>query len=293
METIEKTNGLLDNPKKNTIGFVVVILLLIACSSILFSVKEGEQASAFFFGKPTRDYLTPGLHVKWPWPIETINRVDKRLLLYTAREIILQEKKQKNLLIDWFCLWKVDNPKTYFTKVVNKGKAERRIDDNVSSDIAATLGENLFEDIVTNNRQKLLQEIHESSNKGLDDIDLSIKFLSFNRVELPNENKPAVFSDMIADRQKISNGFMAEGQKLQDSIKSNADYLASKIRSEAKLEAGIIKGRADSTRLALLNNAYNKSKELFRVYNEIETFKKSYSKNTEWTLTPDNLFPKR
>ena len=112
-------------------------------------------------------------------------------------------------------------------------------------------------------------------------------------IELPNENKPAVFSDMIADRQKISNGFMAEGQKLQDSIKSNADYLASKIRSEAKLEAGIIKGRADSTRLALLNNAYNKSKELFRVYNEIETFKKSYSKNTEWTLTPDNLFPKR
>ena len=293
METSEKTNGLLDNPKKNTIGFVVVMLLLIAGSSILFSVKEGEQASAFFFGKPTRDYLTPGLHVKWPWPIETINRVDKRLLLYTAREIILQEKKQKNLLIDWFCLWKVDNPKTYFTKVVNKGKAERRIDDNVSSDIAATLGENLFEDIVTNNRQRLLQEIHESSNKGLDDIDLSIKFLSFNRVELPNENKPAVFGDMIADRQKISNGFMAEGQKLQDSIKSNADYLASKIRSEAKLEAGIIKGRADSTRLALLNNEYNKSKELFRVYNEIETFKKSYSKNTEWILTPDNLFPKR
>lgn len=293
METTEKTNGLLNNPKKNIIATGVVIFLLIVCSSMLFIVKEGEQASAFRFEQPSRDYLTPGLHAKWPWPIETVNKVDKRLLLYTAREITLQEKTKKKLLIDWFCLWKVDNPKTYFTKVVNKGKAERRIDDNVSSDIAATLGENVFEDIVTNNRQKLLHEIHESSNKGLDDIDLSIKFLSFNRVELPNENKTAVFRDMIADRQKISNGYIAEGKKLEDSIKSNADYLASKTTSEAELEAGIIKGSADSTRLALLNNAYNKSKELFRVYNEIETFKKSYSKNTEWILTPDNLFPKR
>lgn len=293
METIEKANGLLHNSKKNTISFGIIMLLLMVISSTLFSVKEGEQASAFFFGKPTRDYLTPGLHVKWPWPIETLNKVDKRLLLYTAREMTLQEKTKKKLLIDWFCLWKVDNPKTYFTKVVNKGKAERRIDDNVSSDIAATLGENIFEDIVTNNRQELLHEIHKSSNKGLDDIDLSIKFLSFNRVELPNENKAAVFRDMIADRQKISNGYIAEGQKLQDSIKSNADYLASKTTSEAKLEAGIIKGRADSTRLALLNRAYNKSKDLFQIYNEIETFKKAYSKNTEWILTPNNLFPKK
>lgn len=289
-----KTNqGVFKNSKKNWIGAILLILIIFVLNSSIFILREGEQASAFAFGKPTRDYTSPGLQFKVPWPFETISKVDKRLLLYSGKEMTLQEKTKKKLLIDWFCLYRIDNPQTYFTKVVNLGKAERRIDDNVSSDIAAILGENIFEDIVTNRRQQLLSSIQRSSNKGLDDIDLSIKFLSFNRVELPDENKVAVFRDMIADRQKISNGYLAEGKRLQDSIQSAANFRVAEILSAAEKEAGIIKGFADSTRLAILNKAYEKSKELFRVYNEIETFKKSYSKNTEWVLTPETMIPRK
>lgn len=280
-----------ENTRINLIFAIILVVISVLLLSSLFTIREGEQASAFLFGKAKRDYTHAGLHAKLPW--ESIKKVDKRLLLYNAREMTLQEKTKKKLLIDWFCLFQIDNPKTYFTKVGTMAKAYHRIDDHISSDVAAILGENIFEDIVTNNRQILLDTIKGSSNKGLDDIDISVKFLSFNRVELPDENKEAVFSDMVADRNKISQGYLAEGQRIKDSISSSADFQAEDIRSNAKRLAEEIRGSADSTRLAMLNRAYAQSKELFHLYNEIETFKKAYSKNTEWILTPENLIPKR
>lgn len=293
METNQTSRFSFMNPftsqKTNIVLSIILIVFLIVCNTSLFTINEGEQASAFLFGKSKRDYTNPGLRVKWPW--EKVIRVDKRLLLHTAGAMTLQESTKKNILIDYFCLFKVDNPKTYFTKVVSIGKAKDRIDDHVGSDIAALIGKSAFDDIVTNNRQELLDKTKKSSNKGLDDIDISIKLLSFNRVELPAENRAAVFGDMIADRNKISKGYLAEGQRIQDSIQSAADYTVSQILSSAHRQADSIKGTADAIRLQLLNNAYAKSKELFMLYNEIETFKAAYAKNTEWVLTPDNLFP--
>lgn len=275
--------------KNNIIWSIIVVVFLGVCDTSLFTINEGEQSSAFLFGKSKRDYTNPGLHIKWPW--EKVIRVDKRLLLHTAGAMTLQESTKKNILIDYFCLFKIDNPKTYFTKVVSIQKAKDRIDDHLGSDVAALIGKSTFDDVVTNNRQELLDKIKVSSNKGLDDIDISIKLLSFNRVELPVENRDAVFGDMIADRIKISKGYLAEGQRIKDSIQSAADYTVSQILSSANRQADSIKGTADALRLMLLNNAYAKSKDLFMLYNEIETFKASYAKNTEWVLTPDNLFP--
>jgi membrane protease subunit HflC len=293
METNETSRFSFMNPfasqKTNIVWSVILVLGLFILDASFFTINEGEQASAFLFGKSKRDYTNPGLRVKWPW--EKVIRVDKRLLLHTAGAMTLQESTKKNILIDYFCLFKVDNPVTYFTKVVSIEKAKDRIDDHLGSDIAALIGKSTFDDVVTNKRQELLDKTKISSNKGLDDIDISIKLLSFNRVELPIENRAAVFGDMIADRNKISKGYLAEGQRIKDSIESGADYAVSQILSTAHRQADSIKGTADAIRLMLLNNAYAKSKELFMLYNEIETFKSAYAKNTEWVLTPDNLFP--
>jgi modulator of FtsH protease HflC len=276
--------------KQNIKALIVMVVIFLLFSSSLFKIYEGEQASAFFFGKATRDYTTSGLHIKFP--LESIKKVNKRLILHTARALTLQEETKKKLLIDYFCLYKIDNSKTYLTKVVTKEKAQHRIDDNLGSDVAAVIGRSAFEDIVTNKRQDILDTIKFLSNRGLKDIDLSLRFVSFNRVELPDENKAAVFGDMIADRNKISAGYKAEGQRIKDSIMSYADFQAAQIVAEANKEASQIMGSADSLRMNMLNKAYNKSKELFKMYNEVETFKKSYSKNTEWILTPENLIVK-
>jgi membrane protease subunit HflC len=278
------------NPKSNWIAASIVVVLWIIFSSMLFTVKEYEKAAAFKFGKYVREYNTPGLKIKAPWPFETIYKVDTRLQLHSAREMTIQEKTKKKLLIDYFILYRIERPKTFFTKIDgNIQKAIHRLDDHTGSDVAAIIGESGFDDIVTNNRQTLLDTIQKMSNRGLEDIDLKIHFMSFNRVELPDENKPAVFRDMINDRNKISSQYRSEGQMISDEITSNADFLVADIVAKANMQADSIRGRADQERIAILNKGYAQSAPLFRIYNEIETYKKSYSRNTEWVLDGKNI----
>lgn len=278
------------NTKNNCIAAGILIFIGILLSSMLFTLKEYEKASAFAFGKHSRDYEKPGLHIKAPWPFEKVSKVDGRLQLYTAREMTLQEKTKKKLLIDYFSLFRIENARTYFTKIGgDMRKAIHRLDDNTGSDVAAVIGENSFDDIVTHKRNALLEDIKKQSNRGLEDIDIEIKFMSFNRVELPDENKAAVFRDMINDRNKISNQYRSEGQMVADSITSNADFLVNDIIAQANQQADSIRGKADEDRLAILNKGYVNSRELFRIYNEIETYKKAYGKNTEWILDGKKL----
>jgi membrane protease subunit HflC len=260
------------------------------CSSVFFTVKEYEKAAAFRLGKYAREYNTSGLKMKFPWPLENVYKVDTRLQLHTPREMTLQERSKKKLLIDYFTLYKIERPKTFFSKIGGSmEKAIHRLDDNTGSDVSAIIGEITFDEIVTNNRQMLLDTIQKMSNRGLEDIDLKIYFMSFNRVELPDENKQAVFRDMVNDRNKISSQYRSEGQMISDSITSNADFLVADIIAVATMQADSIKGQADKERIAILNKAYALSAPLFRIYNEIETYKKAYSTNTEWILDGKNI----
>ena len=276
--------------KANTLAAFIVIIVWILGSSVFFTVKEYEKAAAFRFGEYMREYNTPGLKIKWPWPYEIVYKVDVRLQLYSPKEMVLQERTKKKLLIDFFTLYKVESPMIFFTKVGGSmTKATHRLDDNITSDIAAVIGESTFDEIVTSSRQTLLDNIQEKSNRGLEDIKLKVCFLSFNRVELPDENKAAVFRDMINNRNKISSQYRSEGQMISDSITSNADFLVADILAKAEMQANTIKGQADQERISILNKGYAQSAPLFRIYNEIETFKKAYSKNTEWILDRKNI----
>ena len=284
---MKKLKKILVEPKANIIAAAVIAFVYIVGAFSLFTLKEGEQAAAFRWGEAKRNYTTAGLKVKYPW--EEVIRADKRLLLHSGQEATLQEKDKKNLLIDYFAIWRIKEPTIYLTKVGSIAKATRRIDDNIGSDAPAILGENLFVDIVTNNREILLDSIKAMSNRGLDDIALDIELLSFNRVELPKENQAAVFNDMIADRSRISAAHRAQGTKLKDSIMTSADRRVREIVSAATMQADSIIGLADATKLEILNRAYARSKPLFEEFNKIETYKKAYSNNTEWIMKGDRI----
>jgi len=52
------------------------VLVLFAMSSVVI-VQEGQECVVLHWGKaPGRDVLGPGLHVKWPWPVDTVRRFE-------------------------------------------------------------------------------------------------------------------------------------------------------------------------------------------------------------------------
>jgi len=55
------------------LGFGVLVLLLV--SSIVI-VYEGRQCVVLHWGRPRPEALGPGLHLKWPWPVDTARHFD-------------------------------------------------------------------------------------------------------------------------------------------------------------------------------------------------------------------------
>ncbi|MFH1416664.1 MAG: hypothetical protein ABII12_00035, partial [Planctomycetota bacterium] len=66
---------------KPFIWFLIPGFAVLAAWSILFTVDETEYAIVTRFGDPRWTLDKPGLYVKWPYPIDILERFDRRLLV--------------------------------------------------------------------------------------------------------------------------------------------------------------------------------------------------------------------
>src|SRR6266545_4301674 len=86
-------------------GIVAGILLLYLT---FFSVRETEFVLLTQFGRPVGTVTNAGLHVKWPWWSTTY--FDKRLRIYNPRPSEFLTRDKKNLVIDSYVVWKIQDP---------------------------------------------------------------------------------------------------------------------------------------------------------------------------------------
>ena len=99
--------GLSKIPSARVLGVGLLVLLGTPLVwSAVFTVEAEEVGIVLTFGKYTRD-AGPGLRFKWPWPIETVRRFDRRLQTFDppAREI--HTKKKRNIVVDAYICWRI------------------------------------------------------------------------------------------------------------------------------------------------------------------------------------------
>src|SRR5215472_7235457 len=114
----------------------VVILFVIARLSV-FTVDRTEFVYLTQFGRPVAIYdgaspAEAGLHFKWPWPIQTITRIDHRLqhLDLAGAELLTHDPKgntiDKTLTIDAYVCWRVADKKLDESRNVAAGEGVDR-----------------------------------------------------------------------------------------------------------------------------------------------------------------------
>src|SRR5206468_3172771 len=54
---------------------VVVLALLGHAATGLYAIQPDEVGLVRRFGRPMPDEMEPGLHWRWPWPVESVTRV--------------------------------------------------------------------------------------------------------------------------------------------------------------------------------------------------------------------------
>src|SRR5260370_27418965 len=103
-----------------------------------FTVRETEFALVTEFGRPLYSVGIAGLHVKWAFQSATY--FDRRLRVYNPRPSEFLTRDKKNIVVDSYVAWKIQNPDRFLQTVGDPLAAEMRLHDIVGSGLSAVLG---------------------------------------------------------------------------------------------------------------------------------------------------------
>jgi membrane protease subunit HflC len=300
---------------KIIIYVILLIIIIIVIAQSAFVVKETEQVVITQFGKPVGEaIITPGLKFKTPF-IQKTNYFEKRFLEWDGDPNQVPTKDKKFIFVDSYARWQITDPLQFFKRLTNERGAQSRLDDildgetrdyianhNIeeavrtsnrkpisSGTISEIMGDSLAN--ITVGRQKIQNMIVESAGKQTKDLGIEILDFRFKRINYVEEVREQVYERMKSERYRIADKFRSEGQGEASRINGEKERELKTIQSEAFREAEEIKGKADGAAAAIYAAAYDRSlssRDLYSFIKSMETFEKTFDKQTFIILSTDS-----
>ena len=272
--------------------WLLALLGLIALYRCYFTVRETEFVLITQFGRPVYTIQDAGLHLKWPF--QSTAYFDKRLRIYNPRPSEFLTRDKKNLVIEPYVAWKIDDPQRFVESVGDPIAAEMRLHDIVWSGLAAALGNHDLESLIAPDPKQvkaaaMLDSLGDSTGRaallryGIRIVDVRIK-----RLNLPEANKQAVFARMRAERERIARQYRAEGEEQALAIRAGAERQREEILSAAYKDAEKIKGEGDAESTRIYSDAYSRNPRFYKLLRTLESYKKILDDKTTAILSSDS-----
>lgn len=253
--------------------------------------------------------LGTGLHFKIPF-IERVWKVSDQMLEYSSDPEQVQTKDKRQLVVDSYTKFYINNPLSFYLKVgsVNSGLA--RLDDIMYSTTRNNISsEDFDENIRTTNRQVMaldgavgldsietgrevvLENIITDSHYSVQNLGIDIVDTRFISVDLPDQNEKSVYDRMIAERDRIASLYQSQGISESTQIRSAADRDAAQIKANALLEAGQIRGDGESMAASIYTEASRQDPEFFKFWRTMRAYESALqSGKSSLLLTTDSEF---
>src|SRR5208283_1767267 len=122
--------------KKPILLTLFVVALAVAWRCLLF-VDETQFVIVTQFGRPVRTLDEAGLYFKPPY--QSSLAIDRRMQIYNPRPAEFLTNEKKNIDLDVFVCWSVDDPQKFLETVNDQPGANSRIHDMVWSKLAAAV----------------------------------------------------------------------------------------------------------------------------------------------------------
>lgn len=275
-------------------GTISLLLLAAMVYDGIYVIDESQQGVLTHFGKIYPPVRQPGLHIKFPWPISRIYKVDRRVhnLTSPAQELITED--QKNVLVNGYMLWRVTDPIRYVEAIRTEGNAVARLEDlylsgtgivvsNKARDAFVSLG--LEHEDLSTAAQEILDRI-----KPIAQAEYGIDVMKVGIIEytLPAENRPSVIERMIAERGRIAARYRSEGEEQAIRVEALAISEHEKIMATSHAQATAILGEAEAEAMRVLGEAYEKHPEFYRFVRALDSYDSIIDKNTTLLLPADS-----
>lgn len=243
--------------KKFAIPLIIVIALLIMVNSGMVVTYPNEFTVIKQFGKIVDIREEAGLSFKIPF-IQKAEKIENEILLYDLAVSDVMTKDKKSMIADCFALWSIEDPQKYTqTLSAQKSNAEFRIDTIVYNSLKNVISSMSQEEVISGRDGELTAAIMDNIGDTLSQYGIKLLAVETKSLDLPDENKAAVYERMISERNNIAATYQAEGQEEAKEIsnKTKAEIIVMQSEADAKAAETIAKGEAEY--MKILSEAYN------------------------------------
>ncbi len=288
------------------IGGLLVVAWLVRTS--LFAVDRTEFVYLTQFGRPVATFDgasrdEAGLHLKWPSPIQSVQRLDSRLQYFDlpGTELLTHDPRghtiDKTLTIDAYVCWRIagkDGVDRFIRTVGTPERARTVLSGRISGDLGAAIGEMELDDLISTEagkvdrkreslRRRLLSGTPADGGglqeRALSDYGIDLVDVRLRRSNHPSAVREAIFDRIRSERNMKVAEYQSDGARQAEDIKSAAERKVRETLADARAREQRVKGEADAEADRIRNQAYAKDAQFYAFLKKLEEYQRILGDN--------------
>jgi len=274
---------------KKTLIWIIAAAAVITVFSSLYTVQYNDVVLIQQFGRVVGIQREPGLHVKTPFIQSTINIYDgSRIYDIPQSDVITRDKK--SMIADDYVIWTVSDVMKYYQTLGGVStRAEERIDAAVYNATKNTISAMSQDEVIAARGIELTNLITAESNSDIAGYGIEILTAEIKALDLPDDNKEAVYERMISERGNIAAGYKAKGDAEAQKIRNETDKNVAITIADANKQAETLNAEGEAEYMKILSDAYNDEdkSDFYNYLRSLDAIKESLKGNKDNTLILD------
>jgi membrane protease subunit HflC len=283
---------------------VIAVVLVVLVATCCFRVDRTEFVYVTQFGKHVATFdgasdVEAGLHFKWPWPVQAVQRLDRRLQYFDlpGAELLTRDPRgntiDKTLTIDAFVCWRIADTggvDRFIRSVGSVGGAQAILGQRINSELGAAVGRMELDDLISTVAVKVDEQRRQLRDRllngaaagaslrdtarqeyGIEVVDLRVR-----RLNHPAAVREAIFERIRSERQKKAAEYQSEGERLAADIRSAAERRVTELKAEAEAEALRLRGQADAATDRIRSEAARQDPQFYTFLKRLEEYQRIF-----------------
>jgi membrane protease subunit HflC len=274
----------------------LAVVLLVVVGTSFVTVDPTVYVYVTQFGRPVAVYdggdndNDAGLHLRWPWPVQSVQRLDRRLQVFELPgiELLTRDRARntidKTLTIDAYVCWRISGKEQvdrFIRRVGTPERARAILGQRISSQLAAEVGKLSMDDLVSvqpGQVQRKMGELRDLLNsptaraKAEADYGIRIVDVRLRRFNYPPQVRQAIFDRIRSERDAKAAEYRRQGTTQAAAIRSQAEKSRRIIVADAKAAADQLRGSAVAEGDRIRNQAHRQEREFYKFLKKLEDY---------------------
>ncbi|MBQ2455931.1 MAG: protease modulator HflC [Firmicutes bacterium] len=271
---------------KGILALVLVILAVIIVSSCFVVTMPNQYTVIRQFGRVVAFRDQAGLTFRIPF-LQTEDTLPKTLLIYDLPVSDVITKDKKTMTADSFALWRIDDPQLFIQTLNGSlSNAEARIENLTYNAMKNVISSKTQAEVISGRDGQLASDITAAVVDSLSPYGIELIAVETKHLDLPDDNKAAVYQRMISERQNIAAGYTAEGESEAKKIRSATDRETQIIVSQAQAQAQALIAEGEAEYMRILSDAYSdpEKADFYSFVRSLDAAKKSLTNGSNMLI---------